>query len=87
MPEIGVREVKTRASAILRDVRDRGVVYTVTYRGRPVGILQPIMEPRLDESVSPDPWDDLHRVGEAIGRGWALPQSSAGILSKMRRYQ
>ena len=33
MPEIGVRELKTYASEIIRSVREEGVRYLVTYRG------------------------------------------------------
>lgn len=39
MPEIGVRELKTRASEIIRTVRDHRARYVVTRRGRPVGVL------------------------------------------------
>jgi antitoxin (DNA-binding transcriptional repressor) of toxin-antitoxin stability system len=34
MPDIGVRELKTRASEIIRDLREQRTRYVVTYRGR-----------------------------------------------------
>ena len=71
MPDIGVRELKTRASEIVQHVRAARARYVVTYRGRPVGLLMP-----LDETPPPAPpedgtaaWDELTRLGEAIGRG------------------
>ena len=85
MAEVGVRELKTRASAILRDVRDRQVRYTVTYRGRPVGVLIPIADARADAPEAATAWDDLMRLGEEIGSGWRSPLSSTELLSQMRR--
>lgn len=41
MPEIGIRELKEQASKILREVREKGETYTVTYQGKPCGILLP----------------------------------------------
>ena len=37
MPDIGVRELKTHASEIVRNVREQRARYVVTYRGQPVG--------------------------------------------------
>lgn len=85
MPEIGVRELKTNASEIIREVRERRARYTVTYRGRPVGLLIPLEEvPAAGESAAAA-WDELVRLGEEIGRGWISPMTSAEILSEMRR--
>jgi prevent-host-death family protein len=86
MPEVGVRELKTHASEIVRQVRDRRARYTVTYRGKPVGMLVPLPEGgpppgRSDDEV----WDDLRRLGEEIGRGWSSPLTSYDLLSQMRR--
>lgn len=90
MPDVGVRELKIRASEIVRKVRDQRVRYVVTYRGRPVGLLTP-----LDEAIlSPQPpggeaasatWETLVRLGEEIGQGWRSPLTSADLLSEMRR--
>ncbi len=89
MAEIGVRELKTRASAILRRVRDQGARYVVTYRGRPVGLLLPlggIGEPALPGGESgAAAWEELTRLGEEIGRGWQSPLTGAELLSEMRR--
>jgi prevent-host-death family protein len=39
MKEIGIRELKARASEVVRRVAEQGECYTITRRGRPVGIL------------------------------------------------
>ena len=90
MPEVGVRELKARASEIIRSVRDSRARYTITYRGRPVGVLMPLEQSRMesvtgDEASTPAAWDELVRLGEEIGRGWKSPMTSAELLSDMRR--
>jgi prevent-host-death family protein len=84
MREIGIRELKTRASEILRDVRDHRAQYVITLRGRPVGILQPIAAPEPSTSNSAA-WDELFELGEEIGRGWSSPLTTGELLSEMRR--
>jgi prevent-host-death family protein len=41
MEQIGIRDLKERASEILRRVREEGVSYVVTYHGRVVARLEP----------------------------------------------
>ncbi len=43
MAEIGVKELKATASAILEEV-EAGAAYVVTKRGRPAAVLLPIEE-------------------------------------------
>jgi prevent-host-death family protein len=44
MPDVGVRELKTHASEIVRNLRERRTHYVITYRGQPVGLLMPLDE-------------------------------------------
>ncbi|HEC36192.1 MAG TPA: type II toxin-antitoxin system Phd/YefM family antitoxin [Anaerolineae bacterium] len=90
MAQVGVRELKARASEIIRAVRDRRARYLITYRGRPVGVLLPLDEVGRREAVAGeveggDVWEELTRLGEEIGRGWRSPLTSAELLSDMRR--
>jgi prevent-host-death family protein len=90
MPHIGIRELKTRASEIMRQVRDRHARYVITYRGQPVGLLLPLEEAEvearlLDEAPTADPWAELEALGQEIGAGWQSPQTGAEILADMRR--
>lgn len=90
MPEVGVRELKTRASEIIRAVRDRRARYLITYRGRPVGVLLPLGEVGQEGAVAgagqeAGAWEELTRLGEEIGRGWRSPLTSTELLSDMRR--
>lgn len=87
MPETGVRNLKIRASEIVRRVRERKVRYVITYRGRPVAVIGPVEgapepEPRGADAAA---WQELERLGEAIGKGWRSAKTSADLLSESRR--
>lgn len=45
MQEIGVRELKNRLTAVMREVRESGVEYTVTLHGKPVAVIRPLGGP------------------------------------------
>ena len=90
MPDVGVRELKARASEIIRNVRERRARYVITYRGRPVGVLLPLDEATQAEAVAgaeqgTTVWQKLSQLGEEIGRGWRSPLTSAELLSEMSR--
>jgi len=85
MAEIGVRDLKIRASEIVRSVRECRARYVITHRGRPVGVLLPLDQVSPVETSGESAWDELLRLGEAIGRDWQTTQTSAELLSEMRR--
>lgn len=84
MPSIGVRELKAKASAVLRNVRERKARYLITYHGRSIAALIPLDDV---EAAEPDEaaWQELNRLGEQIGRSWKSEASSAELLEEMRR--
>ncbi len=90
MPDIGVRELKTHASEIIRNVREHRIPYVVTHRGNPVGLLTPLPESNIRlmdnvEAASGNVWDELTELGQAIAQGWQSDKTSAEILAEMRR--
>jgi prevent-host-death family protein len=90
MPDVGVRDLKTHASEIIRRVRDERARYVITHRGKPVGLLVPLDEAtpaalRSAEAGAEPAWHTLTRLGEEIGREWCSPLSSTELLSEMRR--
>lgn len=48
MPTVGIRELKSQASEIVRHVREEQVEYVVTMRGEPVALLLPIDRESLE---------------------------------------
>ncbi|RLT39401.1 MAG: type II toxin-antitoxin system Phd/YefM family antitoxin [Chloroflexi bacterium] len=85
MEEIGVRQLKTHASEIVRRVREEQARYTVTYRGKPVGVLMPVQnvgEPALEKE---DSWQRLAKLRDKMAR---LPRPTISLtdaLAEMRR--
>jgi prevent-host-death family protein len=71
MREIGVRELKVKASEIMRSVRNRRARYIITYRGRPVGLLSPQQdqEPSRAAAGESSAWDELTRQATACWPG------------------
>lgn len=87
MDEAGIRQLKMRASAMVRRVRERKAKYLITYRGRPVAVLGPLEALSVPEESGSDPaaWQELERLGAAIGKGWKSPKTSGQLLSEGRR--
>jgi len=87
MPETSIRELKIRASEIVRRVRVRKIRYVITYRGRPVAILGPVEGTPAPDAVTPDAsaWQQLERLGEKIGKDWRSSKTSSDLLSESRR--
>lgn len=85
MSGIGVRELKIHASEIVRQVREEGVRYVITHRGRPVAAIIPVNEVQPAPESGVSAWDELVSLGEQLSRNWQSDQSSAEILSDMRR--
>ena len=71
MREIGVRELKVKASEIMRSVRKRRARYIITYRGRPVGLLSPLEDREANRAayVESAAWDELTRQATACWPG------------------
>ncbi len=82
--EIGIRELKTRASEVVRAVKETRARYIITQRGKPAALLIP-----LDAETSPDKgdevWERLEKLGEELAKGWQSEKSAIEILSEMRR--
>jgi prevent-host-death family protein len=85
MSDIGIRELKTRASEIVRQVKERRASYIVTHRGHPVAAIIPIEEIPLETEETLSAWDELLELGIQIGQNWETEQSSTELLSEMRR--
>ena len=84
MEEIGIRELKARASEVVRAVKERRARYIITQRGKPAAILLPL------DALPPQPdadkvWAQLERIREELGKGWQSEKSAVEILSEMRR--
>ena len=84
METIGVRELKERASEIMRRVREDGDVFEVSYRGRVVARLVPVTEPETKNDLSSFSarWEKL---AKAIGSHWPDGVSAVDAVREGRR--
>jgi prevent-host-death family protein len=91
---VGVRELKNRATEIIRNVRERRAEYVVTYRGRPVAVLLPVDEEWLEaetrhavEATTPgeDVWAELEALRQEIDRSWQSDKTAVELVSEQRR--
>jgi prevent-host-death family protein len=82
--EIGIRELKSRASEVVRAVKEERARYVITQRGKPAAIIVPL-DAAPPEKSADDVWERLRQLGEEIGKGWESDKSAVEILSEMRR--
>jgi prevent-host-death family protein len=94
MARVGVRELKNKATEILRDVRENQAEYVVTYRGRPMAVLLPVGEDWLEaearravEAAEPgeEVWAELERLRHEIGQRWQSDKTAVELISEQRR--
>lgn len=83
MEEIGIRELKEKASEVVRRVREQKETYSITYRGRVVARLIPAE--RAGEDDFEEIWADMDRLAEEIGKKWPKGLSPEEAVSEQRR--
>lgn len=86
---VGVRELKTHAARILRQVRELRASYILTHRGRAVGVILPL-DPIDDTSPTSEDadaaaWSAFLRAGRRLERRFRPGVSGVRLLSAMRR--
>ena len=84
MEEIGIRELKARASDVVRAVKEQRARYVVTQRGKPVAAIIP-MDAVLPEKNNDEAWDKLMEIRIKLGKARKNKKNSVEILSEMRR--
>jgi prevent-host-death family protein len=82
--EIGIRELKSRASEVVRAVKEERARYVVTQRGKPVAVIIP-MDAMLPEKKNDDGWEKLLAIRARLAKDKSKKKSSLEILSEMRR--
>jgi prevent-host-death family protein len=82
--EIGIRELKSRASEVVRAVKEERARYVITQRGKPAALIIPL-DAAPPEKSADEVWERLIKIGEELGKGWQSEKSAVEILSEMRR--
>jgi prevent-host-death family protein len=87
---IGVRELKTHAARIVRQVRDARASYILTHRGRAVGVILPLdlvdgTPSNPDDADTAAAWETFLRAGRRLERRFRPGIGGVRLLSTMRR--
>ena len=87
---VGVRELKNRATEIVRHVREDRAEYIITYYGRPVAVLLSVEEAWLEEEArraaqaarpGEDIADQLEALRREIDRRWTSEKTAVELLA------
>ena len=82
---VGIRELRAKASSILRRVREKNESVDVTYHGEVIARIVPVMSEDKTESLNAI-WTDLDRLAGEIGKHWVADgKSAAEVVSEGRR--
>ena len=88
MTHVGVRELKNRASEIIRSVRDGGAEYTITVHGKPVAVLRPMDDFEVERMGSRRRSAALARMdarGQRVRAAWVSDQTAVELVEEQRR--
>jgi prevent-host-death family protein len=85
--KIGVRDLKNRASEIVREVHEQDAEFVVTLRGEPVALLRPFSadERKLRQAQMEEALEELDSLAEQIARSWRSPKSAVELIEEQRR--
>jgi prevent-host-death family protein len=84
---VGIRELKSQASRILRSVREERAEYVVTYQGQPIAVLRPFSaedEKILQQIAIEDELAAIDRLAEQITNAWISEKSATELLEEIR---
>ena len=88
---VGVRELKTHAARIVRQVREKRASYVVTHRGEAVGVILPLDPGQsaegtaAQEPAGEEGWERFLRAGRRIQEQFSARRSGVRLLSESRR--
>jgi len=84
---IGVRELKNKATQVVRAVREQGAEYVVTVDGRPVAVLRPFTEDDERErrrEIMMQEIKELDELSRLVSDNWVSPKTALEILDEVR---
>jgi prevent-host-death family protein len=92
MALIGIRELRQKTAEILRRVQQEGEAYVITQQGRPVALLSPLNQEKIEaeilrsarQSVT-DNWQVYTRLANELRGQWPKGQTTQSLLDETRR--
>jgi antitoxin (DNA-binding transcriptional repressor) of toxin-antitoxin stability system len=84
MVTVGVRELKQQASELIRLIRETQSEVQVTYRGKVVALLVPVVSPE-NKANEQRAWVSIDTLAAEIGAHWPKDVSASQAVSESRR--
>jgi prevent-host-death family protein len=92
MALIGIRELRQKTAEVLRRVQEEGRAYVITQQGRPVALLSPLDQEKMEaeilrsarQSVT-DSWKVYNQLAEEIRKAWPADVDTKTLLDDIRR--
>lgn len=81
---VGIRELKSQASAIVDSVRETRATYEVTKRGKVEALIVPVDDPARLTNAGDAAWDEFLALAREVSGGKAK-KSALAELEGMRR--
>lgn len=85
MSSVGIRELKTNASELVRRVREQGEVIDITYYGEVVARLVPAKQVKPSAEDLASLWDEMDRLAEQVSAKWSGSPSAVDAVREGRR--
>ena len=85
MPEVGVRELKTNASELVRRVREGGEIIDITYYGEVVARLIPVKQSKASAEELDKLWAEMDQLAEEVSVKWSGSPSAVDAVREGRR--
>jgi prevent-host-death family protein len=91
MPIIGVRELRQRATEVLRQVREQRAEYVITHQGRPIALLLPVNAEELEQAMlraarpsRKDAWARYAEIAQQVRNAWPAGKETEDLLDEIR---
>ena len=92
MPLIGVRELRQRTTEVLRQVREEKAEYVITYQGRPIAVLLPVVSEEVEAAMVQTSkqtvqggWQTYAHVAEMLRQAWPEEYQTQTLLDDIRQ--
>jgi prevent-host-death family protein len=85
MYEVGVRELKQNLSTILKRVRTKKEAVEITYRGRTVARIVPVVDERQLSADDAAVFEEVEKLAKEIGARWPKGVSAVDAVREQRR--
>jgi prevent-host-death family protein len=85
MTTVGIRELKTNTSEIVRRVRERGEIVDITHRGEVVARLIPAHPVVTSAEELAELWAEMDRLAQEVTAHWIGAPDAVEAVREARR--